>query len=91
MKATMDITDSLLQEINVMRKLKHNNVVSFIDAKKNDDFMYLVTQYCNQGTIEDLVSQRQLSEEEVLSYLKQIAQGFKYIRSRKIVHRDIKP
>jgi serine/threonine-protein kinase ULK/ATG1 len=42
-KATLDITDSLLQEINVMRKLKHNNVVTFIDAKKNEDYMYLVT------------------------------------------------
>lgn len=46
-KANSDITDSLLQEINVLRKMKHKNIVSFIDAKKTDDYMYLVTQFCN--------------------------------------------
>jgi len=65
--------------------------VAFIDAKKTEDFMYLVTEYCNQGTIEDLIMTHNLSEEGVLSYFKQIADAFKYIRQKKILHRDVKP
>jgi serine/threonine-protein kinase ULK/ATG1 len=60
----------LLQEINVLRKLKHKNIVAFIDAKKTEDFMYLVTEYCNQGTIEDLIMTHNLSEEGVLEYFR---------------------
>lgn len=90
-KGNHDITDSLLQEVNVLRKLKHHNIVTFIDSKMNDESMYLITQFCNQGTIEDLMQQKQLSEREVLQYFSQIAEGFKYIRHKKIVHRDVKP
>lgn len=46
-RANNEIADSLLQEINVLRRLKHKNIVAFIDAKKTDDCMYLVTEYCN--------------------------------------------
>jgi len=42
-KASPEITMSLLQEINVLRKLNHPNIVGFIDAKKNEEYMYLVT------------------------------------------------
>jgi serine/threonine protein kinase len=36
-KGNHDITQSLLQEVNVLRKLKHRNIVTFIDSKMNDE------------------------------------------------------
>ena len=53
--------------------------------------MYLITEHCNEGTIEDLVSSKNLSEEGVLQYFKQILKAFKYLNSQKIIHRDVKP
>lgn len=37
-----EVTDSLLQEINLLRKLHHPYIVRFIDARKSLDFMYLI-------------------------------------------------
>lgn len=45
----------MLIEINLLRKLDHPNIVKFIDAKKTKDFMYLIMEFCNEGTIEDLI------------------------------------
>ncbi len=42
-------------EINILRKLRHKNIVKFIDARKNEDYMYLITEFCNGGTLEDLI------------------------------------
>jgi len=53
--AKFEISDSILMEINLLRKLDHPNIVKFIDAKKTKDYMYLITEFCNEGTIEDLV------------------------------------
>ncbi|KAM3139804.1 hypothetical protein pb186bvf_008046 [Paramecium bursaria] len=90
-KSSTDITDSLLQEINVLRKLNHPNIVGFIDAKKNEDYMFLVTQFCNQGTVEDWILQHNLSEEDVILQMRQIGQAFQYLTQKNIIHRDIKP
>ncbi|CAD8135520.1 unnamed protein product [Paramecium octaurelia] len=41
-KASPELIVSLLQEINVLRKTNHLNILGFIDAKKKEEFMYLV-------------------------------------------------
>ncbi|CAD8126994.1 unnamed protein product [Paramecium sonneborni] len=90
-KASPEVTVSLLQEINVLRKINHQNIVGFIDAKKNEEFMYLVTEYCNQGALDDFILNHNLSEEDVVVFFRQIAAAFKYLVTKKIIHRDIKP
>lgn len=53
--AKFEISDSILREINLLRKLNHPNIVKFIDAKKTKDYMYLITEFCNEGSLEDHV------------------------------------
>lgn len=53
--------------------------------------MYLVTEYCNQGALDDFILNHNLSEEDVIVFFRQIAEAFKYLVSKKIIHRDIKP
>jgi serine/threonine protein kinase len=52
------ITDSLLQEINLLRKFNHPYILKYIDAKKSGTALYLILELCDGGTLED----------EVLSY-----------------------
>ncbi|KAL4470319.1 hypothetical protein ABPG74_011930 [Tetrahymena malaccensis] len=61
-----EITDSMLIEINLLRRLDHPNIVKFIDAKKTKDFMYLIMEFCNEGSIEDLILSQKVPENEVL-------------------------
>lgn len=41
------ISDTLIREINFLRRLDHENIVKFIDAKKAQNYFYMVMEYCN--------------------------------------------
>ena len=46
-------TDSLLQEVNLLRKINHPFILKYIDAKKSTTSLYLVLEFCDHGTLED--------------------------------------
>ena len=41
-----------------MKKLDHPNIIQFIDAKKTDNNIYLIMEYCNGGSLEELVKSK---------------------------------
>ncbi|KAL4470320.1 hypothetical protein ABPG74_011931 [Tetrahymena malaccensis] len=86
-----EITNSLIREINMLRHLKNRHIIQFIDAKKTENHFYLIMEYCSEGTLEDLVKHKQLNEDQILTYFNQIVYALKYLYSKKIFHRDIKP
>ncbi|EWS75971.1 kinase domain protein (macronuclear) [Tetrahymena thermophila SB210] len=86
-----EITNSLIREINMLRHLKNRHIIQFIDAKKTENHFYLIMEYCSEGTLEDLVRHKQLNEDQILTYFNQIVYALKYLYSKKIFHRDIKP
>ena len=53
----------MINEINLLRKLKHPNIVKFIDAKKTSDAMYLIMEFCNEGSIESFINENNLAED----------------------------
>lgn len=44
-----------IKEINIMKKLDHPNIIQFIDAKKTDNNIYLIMEYCDGGSLESFV------------------------------------
>lgn len=43
-------------EINLMRQLNHKNVVKIFDVFQTTSVIFLVLEYCNQGTLLTYVS-----------------------------------
>lgn len=82
---------TVLAEIEMMKIMKHKNVVRFIDVKRTDNFFYIITEFCNQGSLAYFLKKNTLTELEAIFYIKQIIEGFKYLSSKKIMHRDVKP
>lgn len=83
----------LLSEVMIMQEISHPNVIHLYDFLESKQNYYLVVNYCNQGTLEDLLTQKPgqyLNEQEAVFYLKQIANGFMELRRKKILHRDFK-
>ncbi|EGR32431.1 protein kinase domain protein [Ichthyophthirius multifiliis] len=91
LSAKNEITDSILTEINLLRKLQHQNIVKFIDAKKTKDAMYLMLEFCNEGTLEDYINAYNLNEEQIQDLFKQICSAFKYLYDNDVLHGDVKP
>lgn len=82
---------TVLAEIEMMKNLKHKNIVRFIDVKRTDNFFYIITEFCNQGSLSSYLKKNSLTEKEAIFFMKQIIEGFKYLYSKKIMHRDVKP
>lgn len=65
-QSKFEVSDSLLQEINVLRRLKSKNIVRFIDAKKNQQNMYLVMEFCSGGTLEGYIEKNYVQNKLLL-------------------------
>ena len=84
---------SLRRETQIMKQLNHPNLVRLIESLVDDktDNVYLVMEYYNRGDFSKFLKKRPLKEKYAIKYLKQIADGMKYLLSHKIIHRDLKP
>lgn len=82
---------TVLAEIDMMKKLQHKNIVRFIDVKRTDNFFYIITEFCKEGSLAAFLRKNTLTEKEIIFYIKQIIEGFKYLYGKKIMHRDVKP
>ena len=82
----------LLQEINLLRSLRNPNITNWYKTFIIDVTMFIVMEYCSEGSCSDLLKfNRNGLEESVLSYImKNVLEGLKYLHSLSIIHRDVK-
>lgn len=79
-------------EVELLKKIKHQNVVSFKDVIKGTSNIYIICEYANGGDLKTLMkSHGPFNEKETKFYINQIKDAMKCLRSHNIVHRDIKP
>ena len=87
---------TLLREIEIMRHLKHDNIVHLYDVQYEKMVrngcgvrLFIVMEYCERGDFSSLA--RPIEEEKCRVYFREIVSGLYYLYKRGIVHRDIKP
>jgi len=79
-------------EIDIMKKMEHENIVRFMDVYQTSNNMYIITEYCPDGDLRGYLKKRKrLPEQEAINFLKDILRGFEYMSKRDIMHRDLKP
>jgi serine/threonine protein kinase len=78
-------------EIDIMKSLSHTNIVNLMDVVWKDEQLFLVLEQCEGGDLKKFLKGRPLKEKYAKFYLKQLADGLKYLRSFNITHRDLKP
>jgi hypothetical protein len=78
-------------EIEAMRRLNHANIVQFEDVFYYDNQVWLVMEYCDGGTLENLYQEVYLSETEIAFFIRQICIGLNYLHVQQhLAHLDIK-
>ena len=86
----------LYNEIEIMKELNNPNVIHLYDSFCTNNHFYLVMDFCNGGSLNDLLTRYKLkfgkpfSQEIIQYFMRQILEGLNYIHSKKIIHRDIK-
>ncbi|CAL9705000.1 unnamed protein product [Knipowitschia caucasica] len=83
---------NLENEINVLRRIKHDNVIGLEDFYESRTYYYLVMQLVSGGELFDRIVDRGVYTEKDASFVvKQVLQAVSYLHQNSIVHRDLKP
>jgi serine/threonine protein kinase len=80
------------REAKAAAQLNHPNIVKVYDVGSEGSLHYIVNEYIDGGTVQDIVeAKKALQPEETLEYAMQVAKGLIAANEANIVHRDIKP
>lgn len=82
----------LYEELSILQKLSHPNIVSFKDWFESKDKFYIVTQLATGGELFDrILSRGKFTEVDAVEIIVQILGAVEYMHSKNVVHRDLKP
>nr|GMC63271.1 mitogen-activated protein kinase kinase kinase YODA-like [Ipomoea batatas]GMC68481.1 mitogen-activated protein kinase kinase kinase YODA-like [Ipomoea batatas] len=81
----------LAQEIALLSRLRHPNIVQYYGSEMVGDMMYIYLEYVSGGSIYKLLQEYgAFGETAIRSYTQQILSGLAYLHAKQTVHRDIK-
>ncbi|CAN8004830.1 unnamed protein product [Ixodes pacificus] len=91
-KALKGKEDSLENEIKVLRRLKHPNIVQLLETYEDKNKVYLVMELVTGGELFDrIVEKGSYTEKDASDLIRQILEAVDYMHSQGVVHRDLKP
>ncbi|KAI5396906.1 hypothetical protein KIW84_062943 [Lathyrus oleraceus] len=82
---------NLRQEIEILRKLKHGNIIQMLDSFESPQEFCVVTEFAQGELFEIIEDDKCLPEEQVQAIAKQLVRALHYLHSNRIIHRDMKP
>ena len=90
-KAKVNI-NALLNEINILSKLSHPNIMQIFEVFDDNTNVYIVSEYCKGGELFDIISTKgSFTEKDACVIMKQLMSAICYSHQNNIVHRDLKP
>ncbi|XP_009646646.1 calcium/calmodulin-dependent protein kinase type 1 [Egretta garzetta] len=83
---------SIENEIAVLHKIKHPNIVALDDIYESSTHLYLIMQLVSGGELFDRIVEKGFyTERDASALIRQILDAVKYLHDMGIVHRDLKP
>ena len=79
------------REVRAIDGLRHEHILPALDYGEYESWLYLVTPYIAQGTLDARLTAGPLSCEEANEILQQLADALQFAHEHGIIHRDIKP
>lgn len=84
--------ESLMNEIEVMQRLKHPYIMSLEEVHESKNSIYLVVELLEGGELLHYISAKEnLTSADYYQVIKCILEALSYMADRNIMHRDLKP
>ena len=84
-------SQSLVDEIQILKKLEHPNIVKIYEYFDVKDYIYIVSELCDQGDLLGKLTKLGSMSELVVKFLMgQILNAVSYLHDNKVFHGDIK-
>ncbi|XP_037719529.1 calcium/calmodulin-dependent protein kinase type 1 isoform X2 [Drosophila subpulchrella] len=91
-KALKGKEESLENEIRVLRRLTHPNIVQLLETYEDKSKVYLVMELVTGGELFDrIVEKGSYTEKDASHLIRQILEAVDYMHEQGVVHRDLKP
>ncbi|TVU39323.1 hypothetical protein EJB05_12736 [Eragrostis curvula] len=91
-RVSVDMLREFAQEVYIMKKVRHKNVVQFIGACTRPPILCIVTEFMHGGSIFDFLYNRRGNFQlpDVLRIASDVSKGMNYLHQINIIHRDLK-
>ncbi len=83
--------DRFFQEARAAAQLHHPNIVSIHEVGRDGDSFYIVSDYVSGVTLDDWLTDQQLTSREAAELCAKIADALHHAHEAGVVHRDLKP
>jgi serine/threonine protein kinase len=94
-KSTMEENDEelkIIQEIEILKGLKHENVIEIEQCYSDEKFFYIISEYSDYGSLKDQFGiKKKYSENQTKYIMYQLLKAIKYLNKNNFIHTDIKP
>jgi serine/threonine protein kinase len=91
-KSTPEAIANFTREIQALARLNHAKLVRALDAGRDGNVYYMVTEYVPGSDLRKLVRRSgPLDMEAAAAIISQVADGLQHAHERGIIHRDVKP
>ncbi|KAI0049407.1 hypothetical protein FA95DRAFT_872344 [Auriscalpium vulgare] len=81
----------IMSEIDLLKNLKHPNIVKYKGFVKTREFLYIILEFCENGSLYGIYKRfGKFPENLVAVYTTQILEGLVYLHDQGVIHRDIK-
>ncbi|XP_058713309.1 serine/threonine-protein kinase PAK 3-like [Poecile atricapillus] len=79
-----------VNEVVILKDKKNPNIVNSLDSFLVDGDLWLVMEYMDGGTLQDVVRQTRMAEGEMAAVSQECLQGLDFLHSIRVIHRDLK-
>ncbi|MBT8478465.1 MAG: protein kinase, partial [Gemmatimonadetes bacterium] len=85
-------TERFMREVEVAARLSHPHIVPLFDSGNVGGVLYYVMPLLDEGSLRGLLNQKkQLSVDEAIRIISEIAAGLDFAHEAGVIHRDVKP
>ncbi|KZV39347.1 hypothetical protein F511_17539 [Dorcoceras hygrometricum] len=87
-----ELQKEFAQEVYIMRKVRHKNVVQFLGACTRPPNLCIVTEYMSGGSVYDYLHKQKgtFKFPSLLKVAIEVSRGMNYLHQNNIIHRDLK-